>query len=712
MLPASVSRTSTSTTTSTRHTTTTGDTSDKGFHASVDTAKSKSGKGKSPRTPDQNLAPPPLLPSDPDQNLAPPPALPGPPDQSPAPPTLPAAPPPSSSSASPPQSMLQDYRENGNIIEPARLMAALDPNYAALGTGTPSGAQNGPTTENQEPPSTPAFTPSPAPAIGPGSPPNVSPWPAPAVGAPSTSGSPPNPPHNRGSQPPPPQNYLLGFIGPIPTGATRTNVPAVKNDIQDHNQSRLVADLNSASKNHTIGALLSELGPSELARADRILDNHGLPQAQRNDGLSQAQRNALFNSMAQGGASASDLAMLAKSFSQDGSDLDTSANVVGVLTAASNAGEMKQVVQDLNLGPAGLKTVANDLANPKSGASDTTRLNFIQALRPYIGKKRGAASAVGTVLLSFKGDSKGVTKALDLFSSKPGQPGDSPGQLSDILGADEGDRFVALVNLAATDTDDPDAQATVFTAGAAIASNSTHNALDAAPVYQRDGGLIPASAASAWRATATSQLNALTNLLGGNPNKNGAANSNPSQIVRVLQQRGDAGVGQTFPFSTSGPAINKDTVLTSYINDMMDLDNNQPITRLFTLLRFGPDNKDDYVYDSDNAESLGYFVGAVQNVIGQQTSSEVQNYSFFSDFSSIFGTLPYAGSSVTAFSEAWATQAENSAETKGSDSQTRIYWQAVYDKNRSNAHAPFEIPPQSRINFDNGVRDAGGKVPG
>lgn len=145
----------------------------------------------------------------------------------------------------------------------------------------------------------------------------------------------------------------------------------IQQDIQDGNEPALYSALMNACKNHQINNVLSELSPSELANAEHILDGqYPHPQAgppppgfPRNgsspssnsggaSGLSQGKRNALFDSMAQEGASATYLAKLAKSFTNG-------ANIAGVLSAASNTGRIDQVLDDLSQG--NLNTIARQL---------------------------------------------------------------------------------------------------------------------------------------------------------------------------------------------------------------------------------------------------------------------------------------------------------------------------------------------------------------
>jgi len=148
------------------------------------------------------------------------------------------------------------------------------------------------------------------------------------------------------------------------------SVQTIRHDIQDGDSQALYSDLNTASKDHQINNVLSHLSRSQLASAENILDQQVPilqeppgpesrfgPVIKGESGFSQAQRNALFNSMAQGGASAANLAKLAGSFT-------SGADVAGVLTAASNTGQIGQVWGDLPKGD--LKTVASDIEGSMS----------------------------------------------------------------------------------------------------------------------------------------------------------------------------------------------------------------------------------------------------------------------------------------------------------------------------------------------------------
>jgi hypothetical protein len=101
-----------------------------------------------------------------------------------------------------------------------------------------------------------------------------------------------------------------------------------------------------------------------------------------------------------------------------------------------------------------------------------------------------------------------------------------------------------------------------------------------------------------------------------------------------------------------------------------------PLTRLFALLRLGPDGRGNYVYDAPHAHNLGYFVGAVQNAMNDLGTAD--NYSLVADTANgLLGSIRYGGAATTSL-------AQNNAENTAYTAEQRVAEDAIYDqKNRS-----------------------------
>jgi hypothetical protein len=313
------------------------------------------------------------------------------------------------------------------------------------------------------------------------------------------------------------------------------------------------------------------------------------------------------------------------------------ADVARILTAASNAGEINQVLSDLS--PPELNSVAKELNglssyqqvtlcnsivthgasganlakltkafinNPPSswtakslatpiggappllpldlaaslessvanGASAETRVDYIKALAPEIETNADVAGAVGTVLTSLNGNARAVNQAFGVFYK-------SPRELNAVLTADDGAQFVGIVNAAATKGAHPAMQAQVFRA-----ATQAFTEIFAPTPFQWDQP-------QPFDPEKPAALSALTSLLESNP-----------QAV-IYQLRGQDLTG---------------SALTTYVQEMVQRGDLPQLSTLVDKLRFGPGpidpkNPDVYIEEYGNAEDLGYFFGAVSQGI-------------------------------------------------------------------------------------------------
>lgn len=103
------------------------------------------------------------------------------------------------------------------------------------------------------------------------------------------------------------------------------------------------------------------------------------------------------------------------------------------------------------------------------------------------------------------------------------------------------------------------------------------------------------------------------------------------------------------------------------------------LTRLFALLRLGPDGRDNYVYDAPHAHNLGYFVEAVQNAVTDLGTAD--NYSLVADTANaLLGSIPYGAAATTSLVSAWAANAQNNAENTAYTAEQRVAEDAIYDQ--------------------------------
>jgi hypothetical protein len=347
----------------------------------------------------------------------------------------------------------------------------------------------------------------------------------------------------------------------------------VRRDIQDGNESALYSDLNNASKNHQINNVLTQLSPSELTSLDRLIDqplqpsNSGPPTPDPQPGPpppgfplpGQDARNALFKSMAQGGASAANLAKLTKSLNNGG-------DAAGVAAAVSSRSSDFKLDYIKGLTP---ETFPPGFIGPIPRGA--TRAPAGQtALDP------NSAVAVGNVLANLKGDPAAVNQAFNDLTDK---------QLNAVMqaGINSGSDTVglsAIINAAATDTHDG-TKARVFTLAAQ--ANGPNNAGQA--------------------------VGALTNLL----------ETDPQGIINDVQLRDESGVALT---AYAQAALGQGSAPTWKDKSGQDLTGSQVLGLLLSQLRLGSPPNQNHLTTSTgtdsigqkfygNAYNLGYFVGAV-----------------------------------------------------------------------------------------------------
>jgi hypothetical protein len=300
-----------------------------------------------------------------------------------------------------------------------------------------------------------------------------------------------------------------------------------------------------------------------------------------NDPVDDDQRSTLFNAIAKGGATSQQLADLS--------------NALGSVPDGS---------PDFHLNKSSwVEALASSVAK---FSPDGTKVDYIKGIQPEIETQAGIASSVGTVLASLKGNSQSVNEAFGLFDK-------SPGELHDVLTANNGTLFTGIVNAAATGTD----------------ANTQMNVFGAATQAFRELGFE----GNAWGASPNvNALNALTNLI----------ESNPEGIVQSLYKKDQA------PRIDSQNALNPPVLpgqtLTDYAGDMFALGQTKQLANLFNQLKSYMDNdSNDTPPNYHAATLLGYFVGAVDQAVANNNADITNYWTFVGDLSAgipLVGGIP------------------------------------------------------------------------
>jgi hypothetical protein len=400
--------------------------------------------------------------------------------------------------------------------------------------------------------------------------------------------------------------------------------------------------LESASNAHDIDPVLSELSSSQLDTVSKQLNGSGLS---KND------LSTLCNSIVSGGASGQNLARLNEAFINNPPQPDIGSLVTGPLISNKPA-------------PVDL---ASTLASAVAGrASVGTRVDYIRALGPTAATSGAAASVVGTVLASLRGNPQGVYQAFSSLAK-------TPAVLNAVLGASQGKLLAGIVNAAATKGVDPGLQATVFQS-----ATQAFAALEQASKRQEG---LPSPPPPLTDGLRKQDLAALTNLI----------ESNPQGIVHELnlQDQDNKGGGV------------KGQALTTYAAGMLAAGDAKQMGYLLDQLRFGPGmNNDGYINapanNYQNAQALGYFVGAFEKATAQNNGSDV--YTVIGNAAGLLGVTP-TGLVVGSPIQWWASYAKGVADNKNIAQQDALYQVAIHDKSEGDGYL---IPSASFSAFQEG----------
>jgi hypothetical protein len=312
------------------------------------------------------------------------------------------------------------------------------------------------------------------------------------------------------------------------------------------------------------------------------------------------------------------------------------ANVAKILTTASNDSDIDQVLSSLSqselnrvakeLNGAGLsQNEVSELCNSivsggasGKGASDANLAKLTQAFinNPPSYTSWALKSSGLPIDISVRPPPPDLALTLEsLIADAPVETAVAylqalpPSELNAVLTADQGLNAIAFVNAAATTGADPNLQARVFQAAT--------NALTEIPGWQN--ARVPLGAPIPDSPTDIQQplLGALTHLL----------ESNPQGITAALQQQDPGG-----------------EALTTYAEAMLGQPNSAALGKLFDALKFGPNKMPDPNYVNEtgegnnsqlaqyqNAQILGYFVGAVQKAIANTANPDASGDQLIED---------------------------------------------------------------------------------
>lgn len=359
------------------------------------------------------------------------------------------------------------------------------------------------------------------------------------------------------------------------------------------------------------------------------------------------------------------------------------ANVAKTLTAASNDGEINQVLSDLS--PAELNTVAKELnesglsqnevntlcnsivsdgANPKNLAKLTEAFinnppaqwmippqvggpivppshppplppppaDLAATLESSIANRSSIATRVDYIqaLRPEIETQAGVASAVgSVLTSLTGNPqgvdqafrifSNSPRELNDVLTAANGVGFADIVNAAATKGTGADTQAMVFQA--ATKAFTEIDSHFGLPTW------VPLDPPDPPDIFGQNCLSALTNLI----------QSNPEGILESLNSSDSKQIAGQYSF---GPPVVPGQALTAYAGAMLAHGDTKPLANLFQQLKSKMDNNN--IDDPPNYQAatlLGYFVGAVDQAIADNNVSIATLSSLLGDIGSSVGPV-------------------------------------------------------------------------